>query len=329
MSYDDTDVDINENKKNSPILVHNYLDINENKKNKNILVHNYIKFLFQYLGNKYCFLSGAFVIEDFDGILFHILYIESNSTYRNLLSSHTKYNQYSKGILKKGLSFIPGSHSLSKYLGIDEPEFLLQELEYPELKIGCQCPDGGRTEERTFRSCKFYKFIQNGRQFLYLKPEDYSSITFHHATSAINKYVFNNQNKSCRNDRREDCKEKSCRSKEISQQEPSLFENYKTVQIYNKEKNAYENINISELKEKYNRDGDEVYIPQRISNFILLHLFSGNDTPIIFNHCSDPNNDSVILLDKETTVPPPCVVEQTDGGKRKSKKTRKSKTNKK
>ena len=56
------------------------------------MINNYLSHLYGYLGDAYCFLSGAFVIQDPDSKLFELLQ-NTNKKKRKLLQSHTTYFQ--------------------------------------------------------------------------------------------------------------------------------------------------------------------------------------------------------------------------------------------
>ena len=56
------------------------------------MINNYLRQLYAYLGHTNCFLSGAFIIQDDNGILFELLQ-NTNKQKRKLLQSHTTYFQ--------------------------------------------------------------------------------------------------------------------------------------------------------------------------------------------------------------------------------------------
>lgn len=259
----------------------------------------YIKYLFQYLGSKYCFVSGSFVIEDSERELFNYFYNdEKKLELSGPLRSHVIYNQF--------------------YEEENNKEFALYESRFNPLTISCACKYDEYDEydeydntmtERTFASCKWYKFKEKGKQFFFLKPEDNPTFSAKHAIGAFSRYMLRIGNKSCKKPRREDCKDK-CKFK----QEVETFENYSKIG----KPTFFGNEEI--VKEEYTRKGDEAYIPQIISNYILTFM---KMTLILFKYVDSENkvilNYSFDNIDKK----------KNSGGKSKKRRIVKRRTYKK
>ena len=220
----------------------------------NIQVTKYIQNLYQYLGDKYCFLSGAFVIEDTNQTLFKFLYSNPKNPLK-ILSSHLKYNQHKQKP--------------------KDPEYLLYETIFEKpIQIDCNCEIDNTVESRQFRSMKWYKFVENNKYFLYLKIEDYPTVSGAHLMNAIQRYKLHKSNVSCREPRREDCEKGGTTCKYTEQQGP------------NYDKFIFNTSNERVINETYTRKGDEMFIPNDINEYILGNLdvseslFSYNDNTI-------------------------------------------------
>jgi len=248
------------------------------------MINNYLKQLYAYLGHAYCFLSGAFIIQDDNGILFELLQ-NTNKKKRRLLQSHTTYFQ--------------GKENPNPDLAFYETIF------NNKLVINCSCNDK-EPDTRDVRSIKWYKFIDNGISFIYLKPESSPTITTRHAFEAINRYVVGNPNVSCRIPRREDCyKDKTgCI---FTGDKDKTSKNYNAI-LYKREGDTY--YNQEAIQETYNRKGDEVFIPSIINTYIVNNI----DHIGIFEYGVDKND--IILVNP---------INIAGGKKRRYKPTRKHK----
>ena len=219
-------------------------------------VTKYIQGLYQYLGDKYCFLSGAFVIDDTNQRLFKLLYSNPKTPLGGLLSSHLKFNQ----------------HKVKP----KDPEYFLYETRFKApIKISCKCKDNPNDiASREFRSMKWYKFLENNKHFVYLKIEDYRTVSVEHGINAVSRYIFHHSNASCREDRREDCEKGGTVCKYAQTKGP----NYNKV-IFNTSDER-------DVTETYTRKGDEMFIPNDVNEYILqnvetsdpLFLYNDNNT---------------------------------------------------
>ena len=249
------------------------------------MINNYLSHLYGYLGDAYCFLSGAFVIQDPDSKLFELLQ-NTNKKKRKLLQSHTTYFQGKEN---------------------PHPDFGFYEtILNSKLVINCSCHDK-EPDTRDVRSIKWYKFIDNGISFIYLKPESSPTITTRHAFEAINRYVLSNPNVSCRISRREDCyKDKT----------GCMFTGDESIKNYNAilyKREGETDYTREPIQETYNRKGDEVFIPSTINTYIANNI----DNTSIFEYDFDKND---IMLVNHISI--------TGGKKRMYKRTRKRKKSK-
>ena len=228
------------------------------------IIVKYLRRLYEYLGNKYCFLSGAFVIDDSDGILFNILYNSNKEKIGKTLRSHTKYFQGKAG---------QPNHRNS--------EFAFYETEFSEsIPVSCSCnekPD----EERPVKIIKWFKFMDNDKKFIYMKPEPFPTISGPHLWEAVSRYILKKPNISCRNPRREDCDKEGCIY--VNNDNTEFPKNYTQIK--------YGDNQSEEIEETYNRKGDEVFISSTINKYIIENIES---TDNIFNY--DDNN--IILVNK-------------------------------
>ena len=252
------------------------------------MIYNYLKHLYAYLGDTYCFLSGAFIIQDDHGSLFEILQNTNKKKRTKLLQSHITYFQGNEN---------------------PHPDFAFYEtILNNKLIISCSCRDK-EPDTRFVRSMKWYKFIDNGLSFIYLKPESSPTITTRHAFEALNRYVIGNPNVSCRIPRREDCYKDKTGCIFIGNEVESS-KNYNAI-LYTREGET--DYTQEPLQETYNRKGDEVFIPSTINTYILNNITNTS----IFEYDFDKNE---IML-----VNPISIV---GGKKRIYKRTRKSKKGK-
>jgi hypothetical protein len=222
-----------------------------NSKESNLQICLYVKYLFEYLGDKYCFTSGAFVIHDQNQNLYNILF---NSKTTNL----TYYGLESHRIYKN-------KNNCEDKKKCDEYETIFLN----EISIVCKIPNIPNCNvesTRIFKSCKWYQFKYNNNYFVFLKPEDNPTINISHAIQAITRYTGYKSNISCRNSRREDCSivEKNCRFN--PNHNSANFENYDMY--YDVKNKKFTNI----IEIDYGRKGDEVFIMNDINEYILNYI---------------------------------------------------------
>jgi hypothetical protein len=207
-------------------------------------LRDYIQNLFVYT-TQFCFTSGAFVIEDNDENLFNLL--NSNKNLR-LGSKSWPFITHEKYMTNKSYQY---------------------EINLPESSwITANCGQGesdNMKASRVFRNIKWYQFIQSGIKYIYLKPEDFKTISYAHGKNAYDRYIAKTYKDGKRKTRREDCeKDKSkCRYDQIQTRPFEMFE--RTV-ILDAEGNPIEEIDNTET---YTREGDELFINEPVSVFML------------------------------------------------------------
>lgn len=285
----------------------------------------YVNLLYKFLGDKYCFTSGAFVIQDNDEELYNLLY----SVYDENL---TDIGVYTHTIFKDNSEILYEIHFKKKQLNID---------------IECKCLDGTKNTKNTrkIKNIKFYKFINNNINFVYLKLESTTTFNPIHLKHMIKRH-YNIENESCVDPRREDCStHENCKyykdesnkiKKNYSKRLFGLIKNYSNKENSNPnikviddtydilldlnkepapvtEKKSYDIVKIKnkecDISETYLRKGDEFFIPYCINEFFINNI---EDDNIIFEFDND-NNTINIRNDKEQN----SQTSNTNGGKTK------------
>jgi len=277
-------------------------------------IRKYLQYLFKYITKKYCFTSGAFVIEDNDKQLYSLLIRYYRvAGFAPYISSHTRYRtNVTKGV---------------------------KEVLFGDKTVVANCRDptatmGGVTRE--FRMVKWYRFKKNGRSYIYLKPETTSgSNSREHVlaymnsgrnqTNAVQAHVItqeeidndiNEQSNeyNYRLYRREDCDKLQYRTTapcRYNQPRDNTrpYEFYSNTLIDDKG-------NITDVNniETYQRKGDEIFIPFEVNNYLLKLIFNNQNFGV-----DQLNADTGTI--RIYTLP-------TTGGKHKTKKLRKHKTKK-
>lgn len=296
----------------------------------------YVNLLYKFLGDKYCFTSGAFVIQDNDYKLYKLL---------SLVIDVDLTGMYIK------------THTIFK----DNNE-KMYEIHFPELSfksnIICKCQDN-KFILRKMQNIKFYKFTNNNNKLIYLKLEDYPTFDKDHIFQGFNRYVLNDENKSCVLPRREDCnheKRKNCNyykdestknyinnnplftlNKNDSNKENfnpnidqdnidkddillDLNEEQEPVTVNTELKKSYDIVKINNeecnISETYVRKGDEFFIPYCINDF-FINIINNNieDNYILFEYDNEINTINIRNI-KEPNSP----TSNKNGGTKKNKK---------
>lgn len=223
------------------------------KDEEKIKIINYFKLLYKFLGDKHCFTFGSFVIEDEKLQLYNLLKKAFDLKLPKWQESHTKFKKEEEEMYEIHFPF--NKRNLS-----DESNFI----------ISCIC-DNDEIEERKIQNLKFYKFNENGNNFVYIKLEYYATTSPKHWLNAANRYIRGKENKSCKLVRREDCKKNdSC----IKKDNPNpLLTNNSTDDDEYKKLTTYENITIDDIicdiTDKHKRVGDEFFVPQCINEYFF------------------------------------------------------------
>ena len=227
---------------------------------RNPLIKKYIENIINFLGEKYCFTSGAFVIEDTNDYELKTL-LNSVQQATPLFFSHTLYK-------KKG-----------------DPMTEIHLHKDDKITAICHCNEG-KKERRDFVNIKWYAFKQKNKNFIYLKLEDTPSFSLKHAWNAI---IPNR--KSCVKTRREDCPENCAVNKKTKIQDCSKRCRYLQGNNYDPQK-PFEmpslvslNNETSEIEpDTYTREGDEVFIPSALNEYFLENI---NETLVFDNTVPD------------------------------------------
>lgn len=247
---------------------HTLLNEEENEKenedivNNKYKIKNYIENIYKFLGDKYCFVSGAFVIEDDQQDLLALLQSVKNYSLKllgtSLMYSHTKYKLSGQQIYE--------IHFSDKY------NFILN----------CRCTSVDDHISRPVRNIKWYPFNTSDKKYIYLKLENYPTKTLGHLLEAKDRYG-KGKKQQCVKSRREDCdKEKEdgeqCRYRSADPNKP--FESYETILIEGVTHNALET---------YVRKGDEEFIPQVLNDYLIYN----NDKNLLFEYDEATNSVSI------------------------------------
>jgi len=264
----------------------------------------YIENIAKYLGDKYCFVSGAFVVADPNRKLYNLLRSGAGSSAHlnlpGITASHralTKVNPLSQ----------KSTSTQSSNLSIDKRMY---ENKFTNpIIITCKCPlSTNEFSERTFEIVKWYQFLGiDNKIYIYFKLEDHPTLCWAHLGEAYKSYVEKKPNVSCVPARREDCKSNCIKSL----REPD------TIIIK-------DNAPITIDSAPYGRVGDEMYIPSIVSDFLIE-----NSNDIQITH-SDPDTVTIdnstisggIKIKKHRKVTRKTKRKGKGKGRKASKKTR-------
>jgi hypothetical protein len=291
----------------------------------------YLQNLHNYLG-KYCFLYGAFVVED----------DEEKTLYNFLLP----YNS------RRIPTFTHGSFTKDPFMKDMDISLLI-------TCKGCYGPDG-----KVFvKNCKWYPFSQVikdkeqksiTKNYVYLKFERASSYTFSHWYAAYERYALKLSKDNRCPPRREDCKKDNdhkCKEEDDrigrSKCNPEAC---RINEIHNFTTYSINDVEILNIQENYERKGDEMFIPLGVSKYFLDNI----SKKINFTHAGDnvdirvedtlietielitPTQIKDITIEAEATIERKPIEESNPieeskpikGGRCITRKRRKRKTNK-
>ena len=280
----------------------------ENKMN----IKKYIEFLYNYLGEKFCFTSGAFVIHDKNANLYHLLKtgVSYNLTYHNKDKTHNKLK------IRSRTKHDEESHNVDdamyeNWMCTNNKCCKNKEDEEDELTflMKCNCPDKDKNSSRPARNVKWYQFLgTDNEKYIFMKLESWPTPHIQHTKEAIMTYVFRKPNKSCVKSRREDCG-KHCSIKKDSNK----------IKEYQFDAFTIDGSSPAPIEEKYGRIGDEMFIPEEINEFILTNI--KNKTEASIQITSDADNIQHI---KSGNIETGGRRHNRTKRKRKNKKTRKT-----
>lgn len=251
----------------------------------------YFEMLHKYL-DTFCFTQGSFIIQDNNNKLYNLLKTCSHSI---------NFNTTHRSFFKKG-----------------ESEFM--ELSFTDDNITINCNDRRQPNCRipgVKKLVKWYKFTENGNTFIFAKLErEAESLSVAHASNKLSKMFFGAHD-NCLQSRREDCsKYKNCKYNPENPPLIGTLDFYKKTVIEYKDKRGNQTF---ENNDTYSRVGDEMFIIQPVSEFIIETIDNNKD----FNAVQFSQGNE--LFDFETIKI--SQVDKPKGGKtrkiNKAKKTRK------
>jgi hypothetical protein len=288
------------------------------------ILFRYIENLFKYLNNQaYCFTSGAFVIED------------------NPIAGHER-GELSELLFSITPLAYPAVRSHKTYLTNREDPVYETKLSSDCLsRISVNCNIGGITAANSFVMVKWFPFATGGKNYIFLKPEtSCGSNNPGHAKDALIKKGTSLLKKATIStgfssppikrpyqqiiSRREDCRnfaDDPCLYTQSDvvrqlQQDPHLpFMMFKTTKIID---GTNESTHFN--KETYVRRGDEVFIIEPVSRFILKTIRESKIFKV----------DDADLIDHEyvtiTNTPAAAAASAARGGMKSTKKSKNKKS---
>jgi len=214
-------------------------------------VSDYMSYLFKFLG-KYCFIKGSFVIADNNSKLYNFLkYADAKISSIVPIESHTIYK--------------------------NDPTEPLREINLQSVPFTINCAsDINCRLSRTCRIIKWYRFVQNGNTFIFIKSEREPTVSLAHAYNATQRYLVKPKNEDCLKHRREDCEivDHNC----DFEGKPLPYRMFPTVIIDGTE---------NPVSETYNRQGDEAFIIQPVSEFIIDTISDATDITFQYDNFDD------------------------------------------
>jgi hypothetical protein len=219
-------------------------------------ISKYFENLFKFL-NKYCFIKGAFVIEDnSDKLLDLLTNVEDQTDLTGLhLETHTIYKD-------------------------KEHHLMEMNLEPHSITVNCRA-DKNCERSRQYKSFKWYRFHYRGQKFIFVKPETAPTLTFTHGSNSFNRYIVKSAKKEedCLRHRREDCSiDYNC---DYTIGDPLPYRNFEHVII-----NGITYV----VRETYERKGDEAFIIEPVSEFIIDSINRDEIDDIKFRYNFESNN---------------------------------------
>jgi hypothetical protein len=216
----------------------------------------YLKYLVEYL-NSFCFLSGAFVIQDNREKLFKLLNSVDNIDIDSTLTHKTYYQP---NVSKLVEIILPEKNQIVIDCGIIPTTCLPEQV----IKI--------------FRLIKWYQFKNNENKFIYLKLEGGGgggSFSPRHIMNAARFYAIGKNDPACIPTRRENCGAKCVFKQYNTAKIPYKFFNYTTIRYADTTEKTSLSKTYSNV-ETYQRKGDEVFIIEPVSEFIINIINDAN-----------------------------------------------------
>ena len=279
------------------------------EKNK-MNIKKYIEFLYNYLGAKLCFTSGAFVIGDAHARLYAFLLkgVSYDLTDHHKDKTHIRLKLRSRRELKEGEYGI--DNNMYENWMCTNNKCCKNKEDKLTFIMKCKCPDEDKYSSRPARNVKWYQFLGTDfKKYIYIKLENWPTPHSEHTKEAILRYGLGISNKSCVKSRREDCG-KNC----------AIKKNPDKIKDYQFDAFTINGGHPVPIIEEYGRIGDEMFVPNKINDFILINIENNTDAAIKIRHDAHANIQHI------TTVEEGAIGEGAIGeGGRKTKRLKKNK----
>jgi hypothetical protein len=293
----------------------------------------YIENITKYLGDKYCFVSGAFVVADPNGKLYNLLRPGAGSSAHlnlpGITASHRALSKINPNPLAQNKTFAQSNLSLTTAGDIHIDKKMYENKFKNSITIKCKCPlSPVDFSERTFEIVKWYQFVGiDNKIYIYFKLEDHPTLCWAHTREAIKTYTLKKGNKSCVMARREDCKKDCSKPKSKSSSKLTAVRDT-AVQDTEQDQNCCKpldepkriiiNDNVTNIDSApYGRVGNEMYIPSIVSD-----LFITNSNGIKITH-SEPDTVTIEYATISGGIKMKKRRKVTRKGKRKGRKSAK------
>ena len=237
----------------------------------------YIENITKYLGDKYCFVSGAFVVADPNRKLYYLLRPGAGSSAHlnlpGITASHRALSKINPNPLAQNKTFTQSNLSLTTAGDIHIDKKMYENKFKDSITIKCKCPlSPHEFSERTFEIVKWYQFVGiDNKIYIYFKLEDHPTLCWAHTREAIKTYALKKGNKSCVMARREDCK-KDC-SKLTTVRDTAVRDteqDQNCCKPLDEPKRIIIDDNGTDIDSApYGRVGNEMYIPSIVSDLLI------------------------------------------------------------
>jgi len=274
----------------------------------------FLAYLYKLIGNKYCFIQGAFVLGDYDQLLYKFLFSILNFNIFGYANDPS--NKYFIELKKHIVSHFKLKEQQQTKLAVDNNlyETWLPKNNNPEKSLQyearCECPAANEEDKKhDIQNVKWYQFVGKDQQYyIFLKLEGYPTKSLKHAVQGGYRYFFPSKKKVfCTPTRREDCtKNNDC----------VLFP--KKDQSYQYTVKILQEGSTEHKETSYGRVGDEMFVPAAVTKLFLSKIFGTNTIPLQFIYDDIQNT---VTINKASDI--------GFGGKRKFISRRRNNKNKK
>lgn len=260
------------------------------KRSSDINFAKYIENITKYLGDKYCFVSGAFVVADPNRELYNLLRPGAGSSAHlnlpGITASHRALSKINPTPLAQNKTFAQSNLPLTTAGDIHIDKKMYENKFKNSIIIKCKCPlSPDEISKRDFKIVKWYQFVGiDNKIYIYFKLEDHPTLCWAHTREAIKTYTLKKGNKSCVMARREDCKKDCSKPKSKSSSKltavPDTAVNDTAVNDTEQDQNCCKPLDepkriiiddnvINIDSAPYGRVGNEMYIPSIVSDFLI------------------------------------------------------------